>query len=614
MVTLGPTGFTGPTGATGETGLTGIGTTGPAGPKGASGTGFTGDEGSTGLTGSTGQPGAGPSGSTGPTGPDGVTGNTGGVGSTGGTGPPGPQGSIGLLGPQGESITGSTGVVGDQGIGLSGSTGPTGPTGTTGIQGETGVVGSTGGIGATGATGNTGVGVTGPTGATAGQTGTTGSTGALGFSGNTGTTGAQGIQGNPGSQGETGHMGTTGPQGSQGIIGETGPAGAPTGPTGPTGAGAPGPKGETGAVTVHSGLTGLLQDDHDPLYIPRSMTRGFDNEADSDASLTISSGDTLPQNTQLSFLDRGVPVWVLRKDTSNSLAAIASGTGNAVMILSNTAAASSLVVDSSGNVGLGTATPATKLHVLGSARIEGSDLRVDNNSDNDTTVTIDSGLVLPQHSHFVFADRGTDNWLICKDDLNELFIQKVADPTPVMTFKAGNIIDLDTAFTKASTDSMDIHDHSARHEPGGADAITYRQVGPFVGQRTSFPLTIDIQDTYTDIFDLNLDFTGRAGNTILLIQWQIELEGIDNDIFTAECRMVQIDGSGTNQQGLTSWITGDQGTEGPTSEEKETAIGFFYVTAPNEPVTWRLQARDRNRDTEAAFGFFLFMELDVTLV
>jgi hypothetical protein len=141
------------------------------------------------------------------------------------------------------------------------------------------------------------------------------------------------------------------------------------------------------------------------------------------------------------------------------------------MILNKTAAASTIVANADSNVGIGTASPATKLHVLGSARIEGNDFRVDNNADANTTVTIDSGGSLPQASRFVFADRGDDKWRIIKDSIDELSITKVGD-SPLMTFKVGNVTDLDTEFTKANTDGMDIHAHAARHEPGGADPIS----------------------------------------------------------------------------------------------------------------------------------------------
>ena len=91
---------------------------GPAGPAGA-----TGPQGPTGLTGAIG-----------PQGPIGLTGASGAVGATGLTGATGPTG---LTGPQGsQGPAGLTGATGPQGpIGLNGATGPAGATGPQGIQG-----------------------------------------------------------------------------------------------------------------------------------------------------------------------------------------------------------------------------------------------------------------------------------------------------------------------------------------------------------------------------------------------------------------------------------------------------------------------------------------------
>ncbi len=542
MAELGPTGYTGATGETGGTGYQG-----PAGPIGASGTGFSGATGETGSIGTPGQPGAGPTGVTGFTGYTGPVGLTGDIGITGTTGPPGPQGAIGIQGIRGESVLGPTGTVGQQGIGLTGNTGPTGATGPTGVVGETGFVGSTGGTGSTGITGATGAGVTGSTGATDGQTGVTGSTGLVGLTGNTGPTGAQGIQGNLGQQGETGHQGNSGPQGSQGELGPVGPAGAPTGSTGPTGAGNTGPQGETGPITVHSGLTGLDQDDHDPIYVPKSLSRGFDNEADSDASLSISSGDTLSQNTQIILSDRGVPVWIIRKDSSSNLAAIADGTGNAVLILNSAAAASSIVVDAFGNVGFGTASPATKLHVFGNARIEGSQLRVDNNLDSDTTMTVDSGLTVPQNSQFVFADRGFDKWVISKDASNDLLVQNVDDGSPVVTYHPGHLIDLNASsrFQKAGADNMDIHAHASRHASGGADEIdlgSWMGVGNSIGPELNIdPGSGDI-GTWYDMHSITLNLAGRSGNSTIFFMAMLNCTRISDSGVAVEMRLL-VDGS-----------------------------------------------------------------------
>lgn len=149
---IGPTGATGATGPTGPQGP--IGLTGPQGD-----TGPTGPTGATGATGPTGP--AGPSVElqktlthvqwrvtgastwndlvpladiTGPQGPTGATGSTGATGATGATGPQGPAGPTGPQGPKGD--TGDTGP--------QGATGPTGATGATGPQGPQGPAGADG--------------------------------------------------------------------------------------------------------------------------------------------------------------------------------------------------------------------------------------------------------------------------------------------------------------------------------------------------------------------------------------------------------------------------------------------------------------------------------------
>ncbi len=90
----------------------------------------------------------------------GPAGPAGAAGAAGPTGPIGPQGPIGLDGPTG--LTGATGPAGP--TGLTGAVGPAGPTGLTGTTGPAGPTGLTGAAGPTGLTGAAGA--TGPTGAT----------------------------------------------------------------------------------------------------------------------------------------------------------------------------------------------------------------------------------------------------------------------------------------------------------------------------------------------------------------------------------------------------------------------------------------------------------------
>ncbi|MCW3127306.1 MAG: hypothetical protein JWO03_2964 [Bacteroidetes bacterium] len=150
---------------------------------------------------------AGPTGPTGAPGTAGAAGATGPQGATGAQGATGPSGIDGVTGPQG--VTGPSGV--DGATGAQGATGVQGTTGPSGVDGVTGATGATGSIGATGATGATGVqgvtGITGPTGVgIQGPTGATGTAGTAGLTGPTGTTGA-------GTTGATGATGVTGPVG-----------------------------------------------------------------------------------------------------------------------------------------------------------------------------------------------------------------------------------------------------------------------------------------------------------------------------------------------------------------------------------------------------------------
>ncbi|MFN4233464.1 MAG: beta strand repeat-containing protein [Bacteroidia bacterium] len=119
-----------------------------------------------------------------------------------------------------------------------------------------GPAGPQGLTGNTGATGNTGS--TGPTGLTGatGATGNTGTTGATGSTGATGVTGATGATGNTGATGVTGATGATGPTGNTGVTGVTGATGN-TGATGATGpTGAPGSQNAWG-LTGNTGTTAL---------------------------------------------------------------------------------------------------------------------------------------------------------------------------------------------------------------------------------------------------------------------------------------------------------------------------------------------------------------------
>ncbi len=260
---------------------------------------------------------------TGLTGPQGPTGPVGPAGVPGATGPTGPQGAQGIPG-----VTGAAGPAGPQGI-----QGPTGPVGPQGFQGPTGPMGPTGDPGATG---------------------------------------PAGIQGPAGPMGPTGNPGATGAAGPQGAQGVTGPAGI-QGPVGPTG-----PQGPTGPI---GGLDKQL------LYNDAGVTGGADLYYDNasgylglgtDAplyNLHIRSGDGA--SNQLRITGDAADAYQMLERTGGARlfsGAIATsgivGTDSAHPLLLRTSSTERMRIESSGNVGIGTTTPQSALHVAGGIQFQ----------------------------------------------------------------------------------------------------------------------------------------------------------------------------------------------------------------------------------------------------
>lgn len=163
----------------------------------------------------------------------------------------------------------------------------------------------------------------------AGTTGSTGATGLIGATGNNGISGTTGSNGNTGATGTLGIMGATGTTGATGAVGTTGITGT-TGSIGTTGiAGTTGEVGSTGATGI-MGTTGDIG------------ATGAD--LGTHWTITGNAGTT----PAINFIGTTDPVdWVVKTNNTEK-----------VRVLSN------------GNVGIGTISPLTKLHIADSGPVE----------------------------------------------------------------------------------------------------------------------------------------------------------------------------------------------------------------------------------------------------
>ncbi len=242
--------------------------------------------------------------------------------------------------------------------------GPTGPTGSTGAAGPTGPAGANG---------------------AAGPTGPTGAQGDAGAAGPTGPTGAQGPQGAQGVQGVQGATGPTGPTGDAGATGSAGPTG-PTGPTGATGAassvaGPTGPTGPTGTQPWAANGSDIYYNSGKVGIGTSSPSSSLHVSVASNDLVRVSGGGTFPT---LAGSDRVATIGNVSGGDTNGVQVISGSTGSAYVgfgdgdaasqgfvkydnsadaLLLGANASERMRVDSSGNVGVGTTSPASKFHV-----------------------------------------------------------------------------------------------------------------------------------------------------------------------------------------------------------------------------------------------------------
>ena len=264
----------------------------------------------------------------------------------------GTSGTSGAGGSSGTSGTGSPGTSGTSGSsGESGTSGTSGTSGNSGSSGSSGVNGDNGtsGTSATaGSSGTSGVGSPGTSGSS-GESGTSGSSGTSATAGSSGTSGV----GSPGTSGSSGASGTSGSSGNSGTSGSSGASVSVSGTTNRlvkfTSASTIGNTStvhESGSAFLGVGVSSSLVS---RLQVYRSGSNSSVLKVDGGSGTLFEVTDNLSGSLFSVNTIAGFPI--LEVFSNNKMVAGAYGT-NALVV-------------SASSVGIGIATPSTKLHIQG---------------------------------------------------------------------------------------------------------------------------------------------------------------------------------------------------------------------------------------------------------